>query len=191
MRDEIADGKALEWSRRAMLLATAAGAGLSFMPSAIAQVSASPSQAPEGFLQASQMLTGDGGLDPVLAQRYWAAFAEAAPQWLGPLTHLSRLAIGAEPLASAAHANGLDEAVGALTAAWFTGSVGSGVKSRTVAYAHALMYQTVADGLPAPTYALGGPAWWTADPPPAGVSPPAPQGPPPTLSAGRSPATRP
>jgi hypothetical protein len=137
-----------------MLEASAAGICLSLVPSAIVQVVASPGAPPAGFLQASKILTGDTGLDPVLARRYWAAFARAAPGLSSELTRLSELAArssDAEALTDAAHANGLDAAANALTAAWYTGTVGSGVNARAVAYADALMYATVADGLAPPT----------------------------------------
>jgi hypothetical protein len=51
--------------------------------------------------------------------------------------------------------------------AWYTGSVGKGPQAITVSYRDALMQRPVDDGLFPPTYAQGGPAWWTAEPPAA------------------------
>jgi fructose 5-dehydrogenase small subunit len=61
-----------------------------------------------------------------------------------------------------------------LVAAWYTGTVGHGQQAEVVSYADALMYRPVSDGLPVPTYCLGGPLWWPGLPPPAGVSAPTP-----------------
>jgi hypothetical protein len=41
-----------------------------------------------------------------------------------------------------------------------------------VSYVDALMYRPVSDGLPAPTYCLNGPIWWTGPIPVAGVAAP-------------------
>ena len=70
------------WSRRGILSLSAAAVGLQLMPAAIARATAAPNDPPEGFREASQMVTGIGGLDPVLARRYWKAFTDAAPERL-------------------------------------------------------------------------------------------------------------
>lgn len=134
--------------------------------------------APSSLLRTSEVLTGMPQLDPVLAGRIWAAFSAAAPQLMSSLHRVADLganASDADALMQAAQAAGLGEAAAALVAAWYTGTIGEGTQARTAAYADALMYGTVADGLMPPTYVLGGPAWWTAPPPPAGVSKPVPK----------------
>jgi fructose 5-dehydrogenase small subunit len=163
------------WLRRRVLALAPVGAGAILLPPAISRTAPTNDRAPPGFLLSSQLLTGEVDLDPVLAERYWAAFAGVAPGLLTGLHGISGLVwrgADAEALMAAARARGFDAAASALTKAWFTGTVGSGPEARTVAYADALMYRTVADGLAPPTYVLGGPAWWAAEPPGAGVSPP-------------------
>jgi hypothetical protein len=158
------------WSRRAVLALAPAGLGAAVAPALLQGGTETSPGAPVGFRLASQSLTGEAVLEPVLVERYWAAFAETSPGLLTALRRLSQVALeNAEvgALMAAARAQGLETAAQALTTAWFTGTVGSGPRARTVAYADALMYGTVADGLAPPTYVLGGPAWWTAAPPPA------------------------
>ena len=58
----------------------------------------------------------------------------------------------------------------ALVAAWYTGCVSESANAPIVAYDDALMYRPTRDALPVPTYCLGGPAWWTTDPPPLGIA---------------------
>jgi hypothetical protein len=76
---------------------------------------------------------------------------------------------GREPAAVLALANrkGFGQTALAIVAAWYTGSIGTGVSALAVSYADALMNRTVSDALAPPTYQLGGPGWWTAPPPDA------------------------
>lgn len=165
------------WPRRMVLALAPTGVGAVLLPAVFSQGAPAVVRAPAGFLLASQLLTGETDLDPVLAERYWAAFADATPDLVDALRRLCSLASPGDEagaLMAAASALGVKAAASALTAAWFTGTVGSGLGARTVAYAESLMYRTVADGLPPPTYVLGGPGWWAAEPPLAGVAKPAP-----------------
>ncbi len=125
------------------------------------------------FLRISQLLTGHADLDPMIAARLSAAFAQIAPT---QFAEFRRLAGVIEPdmaphaaLAAAARAN-LQLTALTIVAAWYTGTAGSGSKAMTVSYLEALMYRPVADALPAPTYAMGGPGWWTAAPPDVGLA---------------------
>ena len=166
------------WPRRTVLALAPVGVGAVLLPAVFSRGAPAVGRAPAGFLLASQALTGEPALDPVLAERYWTAFANATPDLVGALRRLCDLASPGDEggaLMAAASAQGLGAAASALTAAWFTGTVGTGLGARTVAYAESLMYQTVADGLPPPTYVLGGPGWWTTEPPPAGLAKPASQ----------------
>jgi hypothetical protein len=124
------------------------------------------------FLHLSQALTGHADLDATTARRLVDAFAGAAPAMKALFASLGALARpGASPadMLAAATAVGLRPVASAIVAAWYTGTVGEGVKARTVSYRDALMQRTVADALLPPTYILGGPAWWTAPPPEVGV----------------------
>jgi hypothetical protein len=132
-------------------------------------------EADSDFLHLSQTLTGHIGLDPLTAARISAAFAQIAPAHhahFKPLFELVRPGLAPNNFLAVANGTGLGPTAHAIVAAWYTGTVGSGVEAITVAYRDALMYGPVADGLFPPTYALGGPAWWTSPPPKVGVSRP-------------------
>ena len=128
-----------------------------------------------GFLAFSRSMTGHAELAPQTAQRIYAAMAQRSTDFPMQAQRLAQLATTAgEPgalLASASDA-GLRDTALAVVAAWYTGTVGSGRGASVVAYADALMYAPVRDAQSAPTYCPDGPAWWTRDPPPIGVSPP-------------------
>jgi hypothetical protein len=120
------------------------------------------------FLSLSQVLTGHADVDPVISARTAQAFRQVFPEvaaTFGALATLARQHPKADDLLAAATAPGQREAALAIVAAWYTGSVGSGVTAKSIAYADALMNRPVADALFPPTYQLGGPAWWTAEPP--------------------------
>ena len=129
----------------------------------------------DAFLGLSRFLTGFPDIGAALATRLRAALLDVVPSTSEAISRLIQIALHASDdstLMMSARAEGLGEAALALVAAWYTGTVGRGAHTEVVAYADALMYRTVADGLAPPTYALGGPAWWVAAPPAAGVSPP-------------------
>ncbi len=134
--------------------------------------SETPSPDPR-FLRLSKALTGHHDLDPRTADRLSAAFRGIAPDLhakFAPLANLHEK----DPMALLAVAddNGLKTAALAIVAAWYTGSLGKEPRTATVAYRDALMQRTVADAMYPPTYASGGPGWWTAPPPAAdGVRP--------------------
>jgi hypothetical protein len=130
---------------------------------------------PDAFVLLSTLLTGFPDVYPDLASRLREALLNVVPATSQAVARLIPIGLQASDdstLMMTAREAGLGEAALALVAAWYTGTVGSGTHTEVVAYADALMYRTVADGLAPPTYALGGPAWWIAAPPPAGVSPP-------------------
>jgi hypothetical protein len=125
------------------------------------------------FLTLSQALTGYADLDPITAARLSAAFAEIAPDHharIKPLFMLVHAGVSPDDLLGLADRASLGPTALAIVAAWYTGTAGSGVKAITVAYRDALMQRPVADALSPPTYALGGPAWWTSPPPDVGLS---------------------
>ncbi len=158
-------------TRRAFAAGTAVTALLAACHSATPPAAQSAAEAvPEdpAFLSLSQTLTGYVDLDPLTAARTSQAFHQLFPEIAAKFDALSALAAkhsSPEDLLQAADAMGQREALLAIVAAWYTGTVGSGVTAKAMAYADALMNRPVADGLFPPTYQFGGPAWWTATPP--------------------------
>jgi hypothetical protein len=160
--------------RRAVLALVPAAALCSWLPKAALAADALPTPT-DAFLLLSKLLTGFPDVNPELAIRLRDALVNvdsATSQAVGRLIPIGLHAPDDSTLMTSARDAGLAEAAFAVVAAWYTGTVGSGARPAVVAYADALMYRTVADGLAPPTYALGGPAWWVAAPPPAAVSPP-------------------
>ena len=170
----------LQGRRVVLALVPAAAFCLWLRESAVAaDTAATP---PEAFVLLSRLLTGFPDVNPELAIRLRAALRRIDPPTSQAVERLVPIGLHASDdstLVMTARDAGLGEAALAVVAAWYTGTVGSGAHTEVVAYADALMYRTVADGLAPPTYALGGPAWWVAPPPPAGVSPPMAEPPPP------------
>jgi len=127
------------------------------------------------FLALSKALTGHANLDPTTASRLADAFRRTDAGFSARAAALAqRVRAGQTPAQLLADADGagLHDTALAIVAAWYTGTVGHGQKAVMVAYADALMYDTVQDGMSAPTYCSNGPLWWTAEPPPADVAPP-------------------
>jgi hypothetical protein len=161
--------------RRRDVLALVPAAALCFWFRKTALAADTIATAPDGFLLLSKLLTGFPDVNPELAIRLREALLNVVPATSQAVTRLIPIGLHASDdstLMITARDAGLGEAALSVVAAWYTGTVGSGAHTEVVAYADALMYRTVADGLAPPTYALGGPAWWVAAPPPAGVSPP-------------------
>jgi hypothetical protein len=141
------------------------------------------------FVKLSEALTGHRDLDAVLGARISAAFGKLFPEMKTSFAALDALSKGnADPdeLLDAATAAGLGDVALAVVAAWYTGTVGKGGNAIALAYAAALMNRPVADALAPPTYQLGGPAWWTAEPPPIGVTPPVERAPVPAPAKARA-----
>ena len=174
---EVEDGA----TRRLFLLATAAvSTGLGTMagpPDVQARQPAATAFDDAGFLRLSKAALGRDELDTITASRLLAALRHADPTFNDKAAGLARLVRGGRPpqaLLDAAKASGLHETMLTLVFAWYTGTVGHGQQAEMVSYADALMYRPVSDGLPVPTYCLGGPLWWSGLPPPADVSAPTP-----------------
>jgi hypothetical protein len=130
--------------------------------------------ADESFFKLSQTLTGHADIDRVTASRLSAGFARIDPDILAALKRLAPLAEGQDPagVMKAADAAGLGSAARGLTAAWYTGTIGSGPTAEVISDVDALMNRTVRDAMAPETYCFGGPAWWVQPPPPVGVSTP-------------------
>jgi hypothetical protein len=124
------------------------------------------------FLKLSQALTAHADISPTTAARIYAALCQhehTAVARIAALQALQQPGQSAPMLQQAADAHGLGDLARAIVRAWYTGTVGSGQDAVVVAYAEALMYRTVSDGLIVPTYGNYGPIWWQGDPPPLGV----------------------
>lgn len=161
-------------SRRTMLKTFAIAAQLAFL-SPIAAF-AQPSVRETDFLALSKALTGHGSMNPVVGKRLYAAlvasdstFADRAARLMG----LMQAGQTPQQLLARASGAGLQDAVQAIVAGWYTGTVTHGNQSQLIAYDDALMYSTVSDGLTVPTYCSNGPLWWSKAPPAAGVITPA------------------
>lgn len=127
---------------------------------------APPTHANTAFLRLSQALTDKRDLDPATADRIEKAFATLQPDLHAQFPALAALADqtrGAQAMLAAA--GDAKPAALAVITAWYTGTVGKGVHAVTVSYRNALMQRPADDGLFPATYAQGGPAWWTAEPP--------------------------
>lgn len=126
----------------------------------------------DAFLQLSAALVGKQDLDPQVSSRIFDALAQQQPAAVAALPELTRLAKthGSPQAILAASTGPARDAMLAITAAWYTGTVGKGTAAVTAAYRDALMQRPVADGLFPQTYALGGPGWWVATPPPAVIA---------------------
>jgi hypothetical protein len=161
--------------RRRAVLALVPGAALCFWFREAAFAGDAVAAPAEAFSLLSKLLTGFPDVNPELAIRLresLASVGSATSQAVNRLIAIGLHAPDDSTLMRSARDAGLGEVALAVVAALYTGTVGSGSRTAVVAYADALMYRTVADGMAPPTYALGGPAWWVAAPPPAGVSPP-------------------
>jgi hypothetical protein len=162
--------------------AFAAGAAVSLLLSACRKGTADdintphPDASPDpAFLHLSRALTGYSDLDATTAARISFGFGQIFPDLKAHFPALAAMtAKHTQPtdLLAAATQAGLAEPALAIVAAWYKGTVGQGQSAITVAYADALMNRPVSDALYPPTYELGGPGWWTAEPPPIGVSAP-------------------
>jgi hypothetical protein len=172
-------------SRRALLFGSVAF--ISAANSKVTAIAATTSGTEEAaFLKLSKALTGYADLDPLTAARIASAFATLSPDLSPKFPKLEGLVgdadVSPESLLASASAAGLKDVALALVAAWYTGTIGSGVKAVTVSYRDALMQRPVADGLAPPTYVLGGPGWWAAAPPDVGLASPATAPTPPKVS---------
>jgi fructose 5-dehydrogenase small subunit len=165
-------------TRRTFLLTTAAvtsGLGmLTGQTGAYAQQPTTATLDDANFLRLSKAVTGYADLEATTASRLLLAWHRSDPMFIdraAALANLVRVGQNPEALLSAAEAVGLGDTMRALVAAWYTGTVGHGKQAVMVSYVEALMYRPVSDGLPAPTYCLNGPLWWTEPPPSAGLDP--------------------
>lgn len=155
-------------SRRSVLIGISvalfvAACGERRQKSAAAPIEPEPDPA---FLALSRALTGKQDLDPLTAARLSDAFRRTAPDIHNRFADLARLTKSGPVSLLALDNHHLRAAALAIVAAWYTGSLGKGPRTVTVAYRDALMQRTVADAMYPPTYALGGPGWWTEAPPP-------------------------
>lgn len=165
-------------TRRAFLLgfsAAAFAAGCSRQSGVVDNTVSSEPPADPNFMHLSALLTGHTDLDALTGARLAVAFSLLAPDVhsrFPELASVARAGMSPQELLEIADGGGLKSVALSVVAAWYTGTAGTGPKAITVSYHDALMQRTVADALAPPTYALGGPAWWTAAPPDVGLSRP-------------------
>ncbi len=134
------------------------------------QVVAAPSAEAQAFLDFSRKLTGHAELSPITAGRILEAASSVSASFAPHIADLLKLtdkATDSRALLAASELVGLKEHALAINAVWYTGTVVGPKESKVVSYREALMYSTVQDALPVPTYCLNGPLWWTAKPPAA------------------------
>ena len=142
---------------------------------ALAEQGAPDTPEEASFLRFSRAITGHADLNPHTSRRIHAAMRGASADFLQQSARLAELATeanGPEALLASATSAGLRDTALAIVAAWYTGSVGDDSDAVVVSYQEALMYRPVLDAQTVPTYCTYGPAWWVADPPAPGVSPP-------------------
>ncbi|MBB3213491.1 hypothetical protein FHW67_002789 [Herbaspirillum sp. Sphag1AN] len=165
---------------RRMLLAGILGSYVcSFipLPAAFAD-NASPAgaaaKASENFLSLSRLLTDKKDLNPVQADRLYAAFVSVYPDFEAQLQQLSEF-ISAAEAQTKLEVSGLQAALdaqkspvaklpGRIVSGWYVGVVGSGKTARCVTYETSLMYVAVADRLKPPSYAYGPYGSWGRNP---------------------------
>jgi hypothetical protein len=154
--------------RRMMLAGFVAAWSASLIPWALAQPASDAGHA--GFLAMSAIIVGKQTLDPVLAQRLYAALVADDPEF--PQQARSLLAfVEAGKVDPAALQKTLDDQKSSLAkfpariaSAWFLGIVGDGARARCLAYEKALNAVIVSDVLKPPTYAYGAYGSWAAKP---------------------------
>ena len=124
------------------------------------------------FMALSRVMTARADLSAETGARIYQALLAADASRAAAFEALFALPLAgqtAEQMLVAARGQGRDGLLHELVAAWYTGTVGQGNQGVLVAYAEALMYRTVSDGLIVPTYGSYGPLWWTGSPPALGL----------------------
>jgi hypothetical protein len=170
-----AERQPMEVSRRKLLVGSAALLAFSAVRPLDAFGDNIGALSVDDFLRLSRIVTGQDQLNPSIGARILTALQDADPKVAHQLVDLvSTLnnAPTAEELLEAADRAGTAGLIHEIAAAWYTGTVRPDDHAVVVAYFGALMYRTVADGLPVPTYCSQSGIWWQGDPPPVGVSPP-------------------
>ena len=147
------------------------------LPAAFADNSApgtATAKASQNFLTLSRLLTDKKALDPVQADRLYAAFVGVYPDFEAQLQQLLEFITAADDQAKL-DLSGLQAALdaqqspvaklpGRIVSGWYVGVVGSGKAARCVTYETSLMYVAVADRLKPPSYAYGPYGSWGRNP---------------------------
>ena len=121
------------------------------------------------FISVSQQLSGHQGVNVVLAQALYQAFADTTPDFAAALGKLkaalahNALADGGK-LAFAEEQKSEQALSGAILQAWYLGTVGKGKKARCVTYTDGLSNQLVAGKLAPPSYSYGPCGSWQVQP---------------------------
>ena len=125
----------------------------------------------DAFLVLSQRLTGRERFDPLLAQRVYDALDRSDPAFRQNVARLNAWVqthggVPSDIYIEALQVDQLDlaNAVVAMVRAWYLGLVGELPRVQVVAYERALMFDTVSDVLPIPSYCRDVPFYWTQKP---------------------------
>ena len=165
-------------TRRQIIAGAASVALAAALPVDLTAQPALPAISEAEFFRLSQAVTGHSDIGVTTASRMLAAMHASDPLISVRLSRLSSLLTqGQDPegLLLAAEQVGLADLVHSLVSFWYTGTVGADDNPKVVAYFGALMYRTVSDGLPVPTYCSQSGIWWEGEPPSVGVDPPSKQ----------------
>ncbi|AFC85235.1 sugar dehydrogenase complex small subunit [Frateuria aurantia] len=166
----VVEAGALAATPRTGLAATFATSASAVPGSAQAVV---PAAILDRFMALSRVMTARADLSAETGARIYQALLAADASRAAAFEALFALPLAertAEQVLAAARGKGRDGLLHELVAAWYTGTVGQGNQGVLVAYAEALMYRTVSDGLIVPTYGSYGPLWWTGNPPALGIA---------------------
>jgi hypothetical protein len=124
------------------------------------------------FLDLSRLATRRRSLDAVLGRRIYEELNRTTPRFDFRVDAMRRLAdrggvddVEVLAVTLAREDRDLAQLLHAIVVAWYTGVVGDGPDARLVAYANALMFDTVRDAVAVPSYCLASPNGWSGRPP--------------------------
>jgi fructose 5-dehydrogenase small subunit len=124
------------------------------------------------FLDVSRLLTRRRALDAVLGRRIYEELSPRLPRFDFRIDAMRRFIDAGghgdvETLMASLDREDRDLAglARSVIAAWYTGVAGDGPDARLVAYQNALMFDTVRDTLPVPSYCHAAPGSWAQRPP--------------------------
>ena len=123
------------------------------------------------FIALSRLLTGHQNLDTAVGQRLYTAMSAHDAKFSAQVAELnayvsSHQIADVEALDASLKDQPLHGTMMSIISAWYLGVIEPGHHATVYAYERALMYQIPRDGMIVPTYALHGPDYWVAEPPP-------------------------
>jgi fructose 5-dehydrogenase small subunit len=149
-----------------------AGTAIAFSSVAPAQGAGENESTLTRFLDLSRLATRRRSLDAVLGRRIYEELNRTTQRFdfrVDALRHLAdRSGIDDVEVLTATlerEDRDLAQLLHAIIVAWYTGVVGDGPDAKLVAYANALMFDTVRDAVAVPSYCLASPTGWSGRPP--------------------------